>query len=381
MEKIIITILISFLVNQVGFAQNTAPKQSLDSLMKEMQMVTEDEKAQLMARLIMIDEKVKKGELNVNDALDIKLLETDVTNLRIKRRMASYEQQMKDLINARLSGDEMTFELDKETYTNAEITIQESPKVEKVYGDRYMSEINSNAPSNQSNDESKSSETRIYKESRYIDQVVFAFGYNTLLDDGNTSDFSNTQINITQSRNYEFGLAWKYRIISNSNLLMLRYGVSYYRTHLSPRYEQIFQRDGNFTNLVTPLDDVAYSKFTNNYFIAPIHLEFDFSQRYMSRRSGKIYMRSQRGLRLGVGMYVGILASSTRQNIVYSENSRLSESKLKGDYNVSQFLYGTEANIGFREFSIRVKYDLSDLFANNPNRQNVASIGMRWDLK
>jgi hypothetical protein len=226
MYKTILIIVLSFFINQV-FTQNTSTSMSLDSLVLEMQKITEEEKSQLMARLVMIDEKVRLGELNVNDALDIKLLETDVTNLRIKRRMAYYEQQIKDVINAQLSGEDFELSLANQQYVSPEMTTNEKPQIEKVYGERYSS---SNSPKA----ETLPKEVRTYKESRYIDQVVLGFGVNTLLNNGNTTNLSDTDINIIQSRNYEFGLAWKYRIIENSNLLMLRYGISYYRAHLSP---------------------------------------------------------------------------------------------------------------------------------------------------
>jgi hypothetical protein len=372
MYKTILIIVLSFFINQV-FTQNTSTSMSLDSLVLEMQKITEEEKSQLMARLVMIDEKVRLGELNVNDALDIKLLETDVTNLRIKRRMAFYEQQIKDVINAQLSGEDFDLALANQQYVSPEMTTNEKPQIEKVYGERYSS---SNSPKA----ETLPKEVRTYKESRYIDQVVLGFGVNTLLNNGNTSNLSDTDVNIIQSRNYEFGLAWKYRIIENSNLLMLRYGISYYRAHLSPRNELIFVKDGNITNLLRPTDEVISNKFTNNYFIAPIHLELDFSQKYTAKKSGHSYLRSQRSFRVGVGAYIGILASS-RQNTTFLINNRTSKTNIKGDYNVSQIIYGTEAYVGFKDMSVRLKYDISELFSQNPNQQNVASLGLRWDLK
>lgn len=357
-------------MNQVK-AQSSATNISLDSLVKEMQKVTDEEKAQLMTRLVMIDEKVKKGELNINDALDIKLLETDVTNLRIKRRMAHFEQQIKEVVNAQLEGRETDLAVVKETYVEPATVTQETPRVEKVYGERYTSSNN--------NEESKPKQPRVFKESRYTDQIVLGFGYNTLLKNGKTSDPSNTDANIVQSRNYEFGLAWKYRMAGYGPSLMFRYGISYMRSHLTTRNELIFVKDGNITQLIRPADEVINNKFTNNYFIAPVHLELDFSNKYISKRTGNTYIRSQKGLRLGVGGYLGVLTSS-RQETTYLINNRENTAKVKGDFNVSQLIYGTEAYLGLKDVSIRVRYDLSELFAQNPGRMNVATLGLRWDL-
>ena len=161
--------------------------------------------------------------------------------------------------------------------------------------------------------------------------------------------------------------------------LMFRYGMSYYRSHLTTRNELVFVKDGNITQLIRPVDEVVNNKFTNNYFIAPVHLEFDFSNKYTSRKTGNTYIRSQKGMRIGVGGYLGVLTSS-RQETVYLVNNRENTSKVKGDFNVSQLIYGTEAYLGFKDMSLRIKYDLSELFAQNPNRLNVASVGLRWDL-
>ncbi|HMP28733.1 MAG TPA: hypothetical protein PKD85_03985 [Saprospiraceae bacterium] len=372
MNKIILTIILSFLLYQTN-AQNTTSKRSLDSLVKEMQIITEEEKAQLMARLVMIDDKVKKGELNVNDALDIKLLETDVTNLRIKRRMAFYEQQLKDNINAQLSGSEIDIVLPVQDYVASADIPTETPKVEKVYGERY------NNNSSKTNTTIISKEIKVYKESRYKDYVVLGFGQNSLIEDGNISNFPSTDMSIIQSRNYEFGLSWKYRVLENSSLIMLRYGVSYYRTHLTPRNNLIFQKDNNITSLVQASDEVVNHKFTNNYVMVPVHLELDFSSKYTSKKTGNIHYRSQRGLRLGVGGYLGLLTTS-RQETTIIVNNRANKSKAKGDFNVSPILFGTEAYVGVKDVSLRFRYDLSQLFSQNPNQQNVASIGLRWDL-
>jgi hypothetical protein len=54
--------------------------------------------------------------------------------------------------------------------------------------------------------------------------------------------------------------------------------------------------------------------------------------------------------------------------------------KTKKDYNVSNFIYGVSAYIGYKETSLYVKYDLNPLFQDNLVKQNNVSLGVRWDF-
>ncbi|MBC7493558.1 MAG: hypothetical protein H7221_01025, partial [Flavobacterium sp.] len=71
---------------------------------------------------------------------------------------------------------------------------------------------------------------------------------------------------------------------------------------------------------------------------------------------------------------------SSRQHIDYDTNGYQNETISTGDFNTSNFIYGTSAYLGYRETSLYLKYDLNPLFTSNVIRQNNISLGIRFDF-
>jgi hypothetical protein len=106
-------------------------------------------------------------------------------------------------------------------------------------------------------------------------------------------------------------------------------------------------------------------------------LEFDFSKK--ETKNDKTIFRTHNSFRLGVGGYAGLRIKS-KQKTEYKLNDMEYESKVKGDFNASDFVYGLSTYIGYKETSLYLKYDLNPLFQNNAVKQNNISLGVRFDF-
>ena len=70
----------------------------------------------------------------------------------------------------------------------------------------------------------------------------------------------------------------------------------------------------------------------------------------------------------------------TKQILKYEIDDTKVKDKQKGDFNMSNYIYGLSAYIGYRQTSIYVKYDLNPVFKNNAVDQNNISLGVRFDF-
>jgi hypothetical protein len=211
---------------------------------------------------------------------------------------------------------------------------------------------------------------------RSSSQFVFAFGTNTTLVDNRLSSLDNATYNIG-SMFFELGGSRASRIAENWSVGYFKYGFSVLWNNLRPKNNNYFEIDGNQTNLVPyPKQLKTSARLRNIEVVFPLHLEFDFSKPTY-RKDYKIF-RKNRGFRVGMGGYGGF-RFQTKQFIKYYENDLKYKEKSKGNYNVSNFIYGLSAYVGHKSTSLYVKYDLNPLFANSEER-NI-SLGLRFDFE
>ena len=211
-------------------------------------------------------------------------------------------------------------------------------------------------------------------ERRTTSQFVFAAGINNVITNGSAN---NSDFKYWGSHFYEWGFTRNYRLTKDRNLLHLKYGFSVMYNNLRPTNNRIFVVANDQTNLATSTADLSDSRFKNVYLVAPLHFEFDFSKN--KSHNEKPYFDSHQGVRIGIGGYVGTNLKS-KQYIETEIDNYKTESVTKGDFNTSNFIYGTSAYIGYKETSLYVKYDLNRLFTNNIVKQNNISLGVRFDL-
>jgi hypothetical protein len=216
-------------------------------------------------------------------------------------------------------------------------------------------------------------------EKRTTSQFVFAVGLNSLLTDGDFDSLENSDFKTWGSNFFEWGFTMNTRLMKNHNLLHLKYGLSLMYNNLRPTDNRYFVKNGNVTELQTFQDhDLCENKFRNSMIVLPVHLEFDFTPKTIGD-DGVTRFKTHKSVRLGLGGFAG-LNFQTTQKLKWEEDDIRIKYKQKGDFNVNTFVYGLSGYLGYGATSIYVKYNLNELFKNNPVDQNNVSLGLRFDF-
>jgi hypothetical protein len=212
---------------------------------------------------------------------------------------------------------------------------------------------------------------------RTTSQFVFALGLNNLITQG--ENLENSDYRVWGSHFYEWGLTYNTRILKNHNLLHAKYGFSVMYNNLRPTDNRLFVKKGNQTELQTASVILNESRFRNVQLVFPVHLEFDFSPKKISKDGTKTNFRTHESVRLGIGGYGGFNIKS-KQITRFERNGNNVRDKQKGDFNASNFVYGLSTYIGYKQTSLYLKYDINPLFKNNVVDQNNISLGLRFDF-
>ena len=353
MNKIIfytIVLLISFFGKAI--AQEKTFEERAKEIADKIQAITIEEKNELKKAIDAIDEQVNKAKITKEKGEQLKLKIAEEKAANIETRIAVEEEKLNQLIQDKVDGkvkNTDTIQIGANNINNGIKTKKDIVSSKKIF----------------------------FRENRTTSQFVFAVGLNNLITKG--EDIENSDFRVWGSHFYELGFTYNTRIFKNNNFLHAKYGFSVMYNNLRPTENRYFEKDGNQTNLQMFTERLKDSRFRNVYLAFPAHLEFDFTSRKISKENNKIYFRTHQSIRIGLGGYAGVRVKS-KQILKYELDGDNIKDKQKGDYNVSDFIYGLSAYIGFNETSLYVKYDINPLFKNNIIDQNNVSLGVRFDF-
>jgi hypothetical protein len=205
--------------------------------------------------------------------------------------------------------------------------------------------------------------------------MVIAFGLNNALTSGASTEASN--YDLTGSRFFEIGWAWRTRVFTNSNWLRFHYGLSLQFNGLKSKDNFFYQVD-NEQSLLRIFDaELDKSKFRMDNLVFPVHFEIgpsrykEFSNRFRYSLHNKF--------RFGFGGYAGINLG-TRQKLKYVLDGDRVKEKSKGGYNTSDIVYGLSTYLGVEGVLLYAKYDLNPIFKQSEQDQHNLSLGLRFDL-
>lgn len=292
-------------------------------------------------------------------------------------------------VNKMLENDEIseeTAEMLKKDYAarrarNIEVKVTaEEEKLTQLVKDKVDGKLDSSKTQHQlsifsysKSYKSKDTITKKYEPRRTTSQFVFALGVNRVVVDGEV-DTDNYK---WRSDFYEWGVTWNTRVFKNNNLLHAKYGLSLQYNNLRPNDNKKFVNEGGKTYLVDSGLDLKVSRLRYVNLVVPAHLEFDFTKKRVT--DDKTYFPSHKSFRVGLGGYAGVNVKE-KQILKYRENGNRQKDKEKGDFNVSDFVYGVSAYVGYGQMSLYAKYDLQPIFQNNDIDQNNLSLGIRFDF-
>lgn len=328
-------LLVSKVMGQETFESETK------RIANKIEKITKEEKEALKEEVEAVNVQLSEGKITQEQAEKRKKELAEARAVIMEEKITLAQNELNDLVQKKVDGK-----------------IKEDSS--KVYMIRWK-------PGNHNKDS-------IRGEKRTTSQFVFAMGLNNTLADGKLQDSNYSFIG---SHFYEWGFTYNSRLMKNDNLLHAKYGLSLMYNNIRPTNNKSFVVDGDQTNLVENPIHLTESRFRNVYLVAPVHLEFDFTR--PTEKDGVKYFKTHKSFRFGVGGYAGINVKS-KQILKYEEEDLKYKTRIKGDYNVNNFVYGLSSYIGYRELSLYFKYDLNPLFQDNLIKENNISLGLRVDL-
>ncbi|WP_445713489.1 hypothetical protein [Flavobacterium sp.] len=387
MQKIILyTILIAFTFLSKVTAQTKKKEQTfekkLEMISTKMDFLLFKEKTELKHKIDSLESANVQNEMSSEQLKQLKLDFAEKSANRIEIGMEKYKKEMDDLVQSKLDSENKGMSYKIDTINGKRVYVY----YKYGEGGHTITLGGSSNDSIGSQTEYNVTSFKIYKgeqdkierkSKRTTSQFVFAFGLNNVITEG--ENLNDSDFRVWGSHFYEWGLTYNSRIFKNINLLHAKYGLSVMYNNLRPTDNRYFVKNGDQTDLVTSSVNLDDSRFRNVFLVAPIHLEFDFTPKKMSKDGSKTYFKTHESVRLGIGGYAGVRVKS-KQILKYEEDGIKVKDKQKGDFNVSDFTYGLSAYLGYGQTSLYVKYDLNPMFKNNNIDQNNVSLGLRFDF-
>lgn len=367
-----------YLVGAIAFfataslsAQTDGASKRFDKITDKIHLITVEERAALKKEIDAVNQRAANGEITWEQADAEKVKLAEVRSENIERRTQAAQQELKKLV-----ADIVDTKIEN-------VDIQQTHEVVEVVQGGEVVEVIEVAEDTQGSNSrivistKTTDSTKVNRnESRTTSQFVAAFGMNFYLQDG---DFqSDVYENSFKSRFFEWGVTWRTRLSENSGIANIKYGLSLQYNQMTPKNSRgVFVTDGDQT-YIEPLDyKLDKTLLRNVNAVIPVHFELDFTKKYVTNTDS--YIRSHNGFRLGLGGYAGVNVRSKMKLKFEDETGNKVKSSTTSDYNAEKFVYGLSGYIGYGTMSLYAKYDLNEVFENNPIAENNLSIGLRFD--
>lgn len=353
-SKYIIIILLGFYSASIN-AQDSIQKTREVKIEKLKQRIEFEEKQALKTEVEQINTRVVKKEITYEQGEDLKQEVAKKRALNIENRLVILDNKI-DFY-------------DRNNLPNG----LDSQKNKKAFAISFGN--NKSNPLGLKINSSKQNTKPVKYDFRTLSGLVISAGINNAILDG--ARLSDSPYKLGGSGFIELGFQWKTRLLKNSNIVRLRYGVSLQWNKYDLKDNQYFVQDRNTTTIETFPIDLKQAKFRTTNIVVPLY--FEFGQHDKIEKEDRIRFISK-GLKFGFGGYAGVNLGA-KQKLWYKEDGVKTKQKIKQDYNVSPFVYGIGTYIGYNDLSLFAKYDLSSTFKNNSIKQNNISLGIRFDIE
>lgn len=321
----------------------------------KIESIAKEEKAALKDEIESVNKELEAGTMTNAQADEKKIKLAETRSKNIETRVAIEQDKLKDLVQAKVDG-----KIEKEYKPNS-------------FGFFYSKSSGKNREKYQKRLDSLDNTS----ERRTTTQSVFATGANNLVTNGAVA---NSDFKYDSSTFMEWGISWNTRIFKNNNIFHFKYGVTGVYNRLTASDNRYFVNNNGQTTLSTyPTHLRSKDTYFKNVFVTvPLFLEFDFSKKQVGKK-GNILFKIEQGFRFGVGGFVGYNTNS-KQFLSYEVNGYRINERQKGNWNVPDWNYGLSTYVGYKVYSLYLKYDLNPMFKNNPVKQNNISLGIRFDF-
>lgn len=198
----------------------------------------------------------------------------------------------------------------------------------------------------------------------------------------------NIGINGVNDKKSEFELAGtvaleisgRTKIWKNNPHYFINYGIGFNANYLKPKNDYVLIEDGNQSILVDSGRPLKQSRLDIGTFRLPFLFEYDFAS---SSAVKKVHpqvpiLNSRQSFFMGVGGYIGFTGhKSITQVVRYEEGGKEYVDRHTGNRNINTFLYGVQAQIGYKYVSLYFDYQLNPLFKSNPDSQHIYTVGLK----
>ncbi len=212
----------------------------------------------------------------------------------------------------------------------------------------------------------------------------FDLGLNNWLEDGNFPDVNNSPYSVKPFGSWYVALNSTNRTwVGGPLFIEWGIGISWYNWKLEDSDFRIVEADDNIDFVNDPNISGIKSKLTASYLNAQFVPMFDFSRgtrRVRSVDAGGIKIRrySRRGIRFGLGGYVGYRLGSHTKYIFKDGGSR-EKDKEHDNFFLENFRYGLRGQIGWKGVEFFGTYDLNNVFSSgNGPELNAITFGMTF---
>ena len=209
---------------------------------------------------------------------------------------------------------------------------------------------------------------------RALDEIglYMAIGFHNL---NSSNGFGDNRFKPLGSKSFELGFTSGFRLLKTNNLLHINYGIAWMHDGLKFKESEYFVRENGVTKSVEyTANKLNKSKLRTNYLIVPADFEFDFTP--PKTKNGVTIYPVHDSFRVGFGGYVGVSIGNS-QKIRYDDGS-IHKNVIREDLNISPWVYGLSAHLGYKSCVLYARYSLAPLFRNNPVNEYPFSIGIRF---
>ncbi|MDR0228610.1 MAG: hypothetical protein LBI72_06045 [Flavobacteriaceae bacterium] len=361
MKNKLIIVIVCILLGVKSKAQERTFEQEVKGIATSLQNNTIKEKERL---------KIKVDSLNV---LVEKELMTEEKAQKLKEQFAQ-ESAKRIEIDANILNGNLTNLVQtqvKEALTSGDLLV-EKDSITEEYFQFYLGSTPLGKRSTYNFNKGK----RNLGERRTTFSLFFTYGMTNLETNG---AFANSEIRYIPSNFSQFGLFVKTRLLKENNAYYLRYGIGAEFNNLKPTDHRYFELQNGQTTITDHEKNLGKSRLYINSWHLPLYFEYDWSKPIVNEDTGRVYYRSEKIWRAGIGGYVNF-APRIMQVYHYSEEGKDYRVEQKSDLGIAKTRFGLGSYIGYRSLALHFQYELTPLFKYNDVKQNMWSLGLRLDL-
>ena len=359
MKYITVVIMVSFALNlnaqdEKKDSEETRQSAKIERLKKEKEIIVAQEKRALKKAVIDIDKRLERNEISKEEAQKLKEEAAKKHALNIDNKIA--------IVDYKIALIERNGKLEDDAFDGTALQVGlGNPNEEegnRVFGISF-----------------KNTDKPIKYDKRTTSDLILAVGFNNAIQDG--VSFNDSDYRVAGSRFFEIGWQWKTRVFKESNFLRFNYGISLQSNNLKPTGNRIFVDEDGQTTLEDFEFNLNKSKLRLTNLVVPVHFEFGPSK----KREKENYIRysTYRKFKVGLGGYAGINIGTVQKLRFRNDGQRFRE-KIRGDFNVNDFIYGVSGYVGWGGTSLYLKYDLNPIFNDDQPEQRNISLGLRFDF-